>query len=103
MTPFIMLIDALFVTYISAPLFYKLQVSSTYDYLEQRFSKDVKVFASILYVFAIMTYVPLVIYGPAIAFAQVTGISLHIIAPAVCFICITYTTMASILKMQKRF
>lgn len=40
-------------------------------------------------------YIPIVIYVPALAFAQVTGISLQVLIPMVCVVCIFYTTLVS--------
>lgn len=85
----------LFTAYVSMPLFYKLQVASVYEYLELRFSSTVRKFASLLYIASLMIHVPIVIYGPAIAFSQVTGYSFHVITPVICIICITYTTMVN--------
>lgn len=92
---FAMLLCSIFSVYVSLPMFYKLQVTSSYDYLELRFSKRVKNYASILYILSLVIYIPIVIYGPAIAFSQATGYSLYMIAPVVCIICITYTTIVS--------
>lgn len=38
---------------------------------------------------------PIVIYVPALAFAQVTGISLSVLIPLVCIVCVFYTTVVS--------
>ncbi|KAK0176391.1 hypothetical protein PV328_000534 [Microctonus aethiopoides] len=56
------------------PVFYRLQITSSYELL----------------------YIPLVIYVPALAFNQVTGIDLHIVAPLVCAVCIFYTTLGGL-------
>lgn len=42
-----------------------------------------------------MLYMPIVIYVPALAFAQVTGMSLNVLIPLVCVVCIFYTTLVS--------
>lgn len=82
--------------YICLPVFYKLQLQSTYEYLEIRFSHDVRILASILYIISLLMYIPIVIYVPALAFSQVTGYSLYVITPVLCSICILYTSLVRI-------
>lgn len=79
--------------YVFMPVFYKLQISSTYEYLELRFSRRTRCFASSLYILSLLVYVPIVIYVPALAISQVTGFSIHFISPVLSIICITYTSM----------
>lgn len=78
------------------PVFYDLQLASSYEYLELRFSKNIRSLASFLYIISLMLYIPIVIYVPALAFSQVTGYSVHVITPIFSLVCITYTTMVSI-------
>jgi hypothetical protein len=42
-----------------------------------------------------LTWLPIVIYVPALAFNQVTGINVHVITPIVCIVCIFYTCVVS--------
>ena len=77
------------------PVFYKLQLTSTFEYLEIRFARPVRQLASFLYTLALVIYVPLIIYVPALAFSQATGINLHYVAPVICMVCIFYTTIVS--------
>lgn len=83
----------LITAYVFMPVFYKLQISSVYEYLEMRFSKQARSFASFMYILSLMVYVPIVIYVPSLAFSQVTGYNLHLISPVLSIICITYTSM----------
>ncbi|XP_058799334.1 sodium-coupled monocarboxylate transporter 1-like [Phymastichus coffea] len=94
--PISTILSSVFTAYVTLPIFHKLQVKSSYDYLELRFSKTVKKYASVLYTVSLIIYIPMVIYGPAIAFSQATGYSLYLIAPTVCIICITYTTIGGV-------
>lgn len=77
------------------PVFYKLQLTSTFEYLEIRFARPVRQLASFLYTLALVIYVPLIIYVPALAFSQATGMNLHYVAPVICMVCIFYTTIVS--------
>ncbi|XP_031590168.2 sodium-coupled monocarboxylate transporter 1-like isoform X2 [Oreochromis aureus] len=51
------------------PVFYRLAINSTYEYLELRFSRATRLLAMLL-------YTGLVIYAPALALNQVTGMNL---------------------------
>lgn len=78
------------------PVFYDLQVTSAFTYLELRFDKFVRSAASLVYALQCIIYIPIVIYVPALAFSQVTGVNLHVITPIICVICIFYTTVGGL-------
>ncbi|KAF2880368.1 hypothetical protein ILUMI_25784, partial [Ignelater luminosus] len=78
------------------PVFYKLQITSSYEYLNLRFNQTVRLLGSILFLTKMLLYIPIVIYVPALAFSQVTGINLHLVTPAVCIVCIFYTTLGGL-------
>lgn len=82
--------------YIYLPVYHDMQVSSSFHYLEKRFNRKIRIVASAVYLSQCMTYTPIVIYGPSLAFAQVTGISEHIIGPLICVICVFYTTIGGL-------
>uniref|UniRef100_A0A672F3M9 Solute carrier family 5 member 8 n=1 Tax=Salarias fasciatus TaxID=181472 RepID=A0A672F3M9_SALFA len=60
------------------PLFYKLSVASTYEYLELRFSRAVRLLGTVFFLLSHLQvlYTGIVIYAPALALNQVTGIDL---------------------------
>jgi sodium-coupled monocarboxylate transporter 8/12 len=86
----------LFTIYIYLPVFYKLQVTSTYEYLERRFDKTNRLFASFLFTLGLFLYLPIVIYIPGLALSAATGINIHYITPVVCGVCIFYTTLGGL-------
>lgn len=88
-------ISCFIIVCIYLPVFYKLQLTSTFEYLEIRFTRPVRILASFLYTLALVIYVPLIIYVPALAFSQATGINLHYVATVICMVCIFYTTIVS--------
>ncbi|KAJ4433289.1 hypothetical protein ANN_15548 [Periplaneta americana] len=79
--------------YIYLPVFYELQLTSTYEYLQLRFNKQVRVMASVLYTIGLLLNIPIVVYVPALAFSQVSGVNIHIITVAVSVLCIFYTML----------
>ncbi|KAG7214205.1 hypothetical protein KM043_001548 [Ampulex compressa] len=78
------------------PVFYGLGITSSYEYLELRFNRAVRLVGSVMFLIKMLLYIPLVIYVPALAFNQVTGIDLHAITPVVCAVCIFYTTLGGL-------
>ncbi|XP_018571163.2 sodium-coupled monocarboxylate transporter 1-like, partial [Anoplophora glabripennis] len=78
------------------PVFQGLKLTSTYEYHERRFDRKVRLFGSLLFTFGIISWLPLVIYVPALAFNQVTGVNVHVITPIVCVICMFYTSMGGL-------
>ncbi|KAK4873454.1 hypothetical protein RN001_015483 [Aquatica leii] len=78
------------------PVYYKLQLSSSFEYLKMRFGHGTRSLASCLYILSTILYVPIVIYVPALALNQVTGISVHVISPLICAVCIFYTTLGGL-------
>lgn len=83
-------------TYVYLPVFHDLKLTSTYQYLETRFDKRMRLFGSILFTFGTMVWLPIVIYVPALAFNQVTGVNVHLITPLVCLVCIFYTCVGGL-------
>ncbi|KAJ9582262.1 hypothetical protein L9F63_003391 [Diploptera punctata] len=78
------------------PVFYTLQLTSTYEYLELRFNASIRMVASFIFTLSQILFIPVVVYVPALAFGQVSGINIHLITPAVSIICIFYTTLGGL-------
>ncbi|XP_068084240.1 sodium-coupled monocarboxylate transporter 2 [Anabrus simplex] len=78
------------------PVFYTLQITSSYEYLKLRFSSGVRLLGSVIFLVKMLLYIPMVIYVPALAFSQATGANLHLITPIVCIVCIFYTTLGGL-------
>ncbi|XP_013106006.2 sodium-coupled monocarboxylate transporter 1 isoform X1 [Stomoxys calcitrans] len=82
--------------YVFLPVFCNLQLTSTYEYLEMRFDRRLRIFGSVLFLFISILWMPISIYVPALTFNQVTGIDLYTIVPVVCVICTFYTCIGGI-------
>ncbi|XP_017119101.1 sodium-coupled monocarboxylate transporter 2 [Drosophila elegans] len=78
------------------PVFHDLNITSTYEYLEVRFDRRLRLYGSIMFAVMNVAYLPIVIYVPALAFNQVTGIGVHTITPIVCIICVFYTSLGGL-------
>ncbi|KAK3884534.1 hypothetical protein Pcinc_011207 [Petrolisthes cinctipes] len=80
-------------SYLYFPVFYNLQVTSAYEYLERRFNRAVRWLGSLVFIVQMSLYMAIVVYAPALALAQVTGFNVYISVSLICFVCIFYTTL----------
>ncbi|XP_055635012.1 sodium-coupled monocarboxylate transporter 2-like [Toxorhynchites rutilus septentrionalis] len=91
-----MIVIVLIINYIFVPVFYNNQITNCYQYLEDRFDPIVKKFVTITYVLNVYLILPIFIFIPSLAFAQVTGINIHLINGIVCCVCVFYTMLGGI-------
>lgn len=56
--------------YVFLPLYLRLGLTSTFEYLERRFNRRIRLLASIVFTVKSMLFIPVVIYVPALAFSQ---------------------------------
>ncbi|XP_022209741.2 sodium-coupled monocarboxylate transporter 1 isoform X3 [Drosophila obscura] len=82
--------------YIFLPVFCNLQLTSTYEYFERRFSRRMRLFGASLFVLKAIVWLPIAVYVPALTFNQVTGIGIHTITPIVIIICTFYTCVGGL-------
>ena len=61
------------VIYLYLPVYDDLKLTTSYEYLELRFSKPVRMIASFLFCLQMVLYMAIVVYAPALALIQVTG------------------------------
>lgn len=62
-----MIVIVLLTAHVYLPVFFNLQITSTYEYLEMRFDSKVRNFASFLFTISRLLFLPIVIYIPALA------------------------------------
>ncbi|XP_007465405.1 PREDICTED: sodium-coupled monocarboxylate transporter 1 [Lipotes vexillifer] len=78
------------------PVFYKLGITSTYEYLGLRFNKYVRLCGTSLFIVQTILYTGIVIYAPALALNQVTGFNLWGAVVATGVVCTFYCTMGGL-------
>ncbi|XP_066036312.1 sodium-dependent multivitamin transporter isoform X3 [Chamaea fasciata] len=79
--------------HIFIPVFYRLHITSTYEYLELRFNKTVRVFGTVTFIFQMVIYMGVVLYAPALALNAVTGFDLWSAVLTMGLVCTLYTTL----------
>ncbi|XP_075065347.1 sodium-coupled monocarboxylate transporter 1-like isoform X1 [Mixophyes fleayi] len=78
------------------PVFYRLNITSTYEYLELRFNKYVRILGTIVFIIEMVLYTGIVIYAPALALNQVTGFNLWGAMIATGLVCTLYCALGGI-------
>ncbi|CAJ1050269.1 sodium-coupled monocarboxylate transporter 1-like [Xyrichtys novacula] len=81
---------------IFVPLFYRLAITSAYEYLELRFSRPIRIIGTTMYIVQTALYTGLVIYAPALALNQITGLDLWGVLVATGAVCILYCTLGGL-------
>ncbi|XP_073943999.1 sodium-coupled monocarboxylate transporter 1 [Choristoneura fumiferana] len=74
------------------PVFMRLRLTSCYEYLEVRFCKSIRVYASILYMLQMILYTAVAVYAPALALSDVTGLNTYLAVTLVYVVCIFYAS-----------
>lgn len=73
------------------PFFRKLNVTSAYEYLEERFSATVRVLGSLLFCLYHLGRIAIVIYLPVLALTSVADINPILVSLAIGVLCVIYT------------
>ncbi|KAM9329555.1 sodium/iodide cotransporter, partial [Gastrophryne carolinensis] len=87
------ILNSLLTAYIFMPVFYRLGITSTYQYLEMRFSRSVRLCGTIQFLIGTMLYTGIVIYAPALILNQVTGLDIWASLFSTGAICTFYTSV----------
>lgn len=78
------------------PVFYRLGITSTYEYLELRFNRFIRLCGTVLFIVQTILYTGIVIYAPALALNQVTGFDLWGAVVATGVVCTFYCTLGGL-------
>jgi len=78
------------------PVFMNIKITTSYEYLEYRFGKAVRILSSACFTLQMVVYMSIVVYAPALALEQVTGINVDLACAIIFLVCIFYTTIGGI-------
>ncbi|XP_044519661.1 sodium-dependent multivitamin transporter [Gracilinanus agilis] len=90
------IIGLLVPAHIFIPIFYRLNISSAYEYLELRFTKTVRLCGTLTFIFQMVIYMGVVLYAPALALNAVTGFDLWGSVLALGIVCTIYTSLGGL-------
>ncbi|KAI4497491.1 hypothetical protein M0802_007502 [Mischocyttarus mexicanus] len=79
-------------SYLYLPVYMKLRLTSSYEYLNLRFNRHCRLLASGLYMLQMIFYTSVAVYAPALALSHVTGLNTYIAVTLVYFVCIFYAS-----------
>jgi solute:Na+ symporter, SSS family len=82
--------------YFYIPFFRKLNITTAYEYLEERFGVSMRVMSSLLFILFHIGRVAIVVYLPTLAITSVSDINPVLIAAVVGILCIIYTFLGGI-------
>ncbi|XP_051876564.1 solute carrier family 5 member 6a [Pristis pectinata] len=82
--------------HIFLPVFYRLGLTSTYEYLELRFNKATRLCGSLTFIVQMVIYMGVVLYAPALALNAVTGFNLWGAVLAIGLVCTLYTAVGGL-------
>uniref|UniRef100_A0A6Q2XBL9 Uncharacterized protein n=1 Tax=Esox lucius TaxID=8010 RepID=A0A6Q2XBL9_ESOLU len=85
-----------FCSEIFLPVFYRLDITSTYEYLEMRFNKATRLLGTVMFIVQTILYTGIVIYAPALALNQVTGMDLWGAVISTGVVCTFYCTLGGL-------
>ncbi|XP_011686228.1 PREDICTED: putative sodium-dependent multivitamin transporter [Wasmannia auropunctata] len=78
------------------PVFYKLQATSAYEYLEKRFGVRIRMMASFIYWIQLLLYSGVVLYAPSLALEATTGMSKTASIIIIGLVCAFYSSIGGI-------
>ncbi|XP_002736421.1 sodium-coupled monocarboxylate transporter 2-like, partial [Saccoglossus kowalevskii] len=75
------------------PIFYRLELTSIYEYLELRFNKPARIIGTSFYILYKSLYLSIAVYAPSLALSAVSGINVWISVVTIGTVCTMYTTL----------
>lgn len=84
------------VTEIFIPIFYRLGVTSAFEYLEMRFNRTVRLLSTLMFILQNIMYIGIMIYAPALALSSVTDFNLWVAVATIGIVCTFYTTLGGL-------
>ncbi|UJR16669.1 hypothetical protein I4U23_003569 [Adineta vaga] len=75
------------------PKFREMNFTSTYEYLEQRFDRTVRICVSLTFSSIMIIYMAIVLYAPALALSQTTGLNIWLCVVSIGVICTFYSSL----------
>uniref|UniRef100_A0A3P9CQX2 Solute carrier family 5 member 8 n=1 Tax=Maylandia zebra TaxID=106582 RepID=A0A3P9CQX2_9CICH len=83
------------------PVFYRLPITSTFQYLELRYNKVTRLLVTFLAIIQTLLLSGLAIYAPALALNQVTGWNLWVVIVVTGMVCTAYSALPAFCVISK--
>ncbi|KFM78821.1 putative sodium-dependent multivitamin transporter, partial [Stegodyphus mimosarum] len=82
--------------FIFLPVFFQMQATSAFEYLEKRFNRETRLLASCVFILQMALYMSIVLYAPALTLSAVTGLPKWISVISIGIVCTFYCTVGGI-------
>ncbi|KAG7487906.1 hypothetical protein MATL_G00028490 [Megalops atlanticus] len=89
-------LNTLLTAYLFLPVFYRLGITSTNQYLQMRFGRGMQLLGSLQFLVATLLYTGVVILAPALILNQATGLNMWASLFSTGIICTFYTTLGGV-------
>ena len=84
------------IVFLFLPFYYRLNVTTAYEYIEKRFNVVLRVLASAMFMIFQFARIGIILYLPSIALSVVTGIDIQLCITIMALLSIAYTVMGGI-------
>ncbi|XP_016996435.2 sodium-coupled monocarboxylate transporter 1 [Drosophila takahashii] len=74
------------------PIYFKMELTSCYEYLGIRFGKEIRILGAVLYVIQMCFYTAVAVLAPAIALSKATGLDTKIAVVLIYVVCVFYSS-----------
>ncbi|XP_001353570.2 sodium-coupled monocarboxylate transporter 1 [Drosophila pseudoobscura] len=74
------------------PIYFKMELTSCYEYLGIRFGKEIRILGAVLYVIQMCFYTAVAVLAPAIALSKATGLDTKIAVILIYVVCVFYSS-----------
>lgn len=78
------------------PIYFKMQLTSCYEYLGMRFSKELRIFGAVLYIIQMSFYTSVAVLAPAIALNAATGLNTRLAIVLIYIVCVFYSSQGGL-------
>nr|XP_039272101.1 sodium-coupled monocarboxylate transporter 1-like [Styela clava] len=78
------------------PVFYRLEITSAFEYIEMRFNRATRLLSTFIFLIQNIMYIGIMIYAPALALSSVTNFNLWAAVATIGIVCTFYTTLGGL-------
>lgn len=78
------------------PIYFKLELTSCYEYLGIRFGINSRILGAVLYILQMSFYTAVAVLAPAIALSKATGLDTHIAVILIYIVCVFYSSQGGL-------
>ncbi|XP_017493394.1 PREDICTED: sodium-coupled monocarboxylate transporter 1-like, partial [Rhagoletis zephyria] len=74
------------------PIYFKMELTSCYEYLGIRFGREIRILGAVLYVIQMCFYTAVAVLAPAIALSKATGLNTKVAVILIYLVCVFYSS-----------